>query len=180
VYPRQQAWKRVAAVALVAVAPLAAGCGGEGSGSTTAAGVQEVSGAGFAFDAPGEWQVTRASRSATVKPRGGSALVSTTLLTLRSPYRPALFAKAVRELDRVTHALATKLNGKVIARRAVLVAGTKSRQYDVAYSRNGAGLVDRITYVLRGTTEYYLLCRWAAEDGQPQACNLLMSSFRVR
>ena len=44
----------------------------------------------------------------------------------------------------------------------------------------GTGMVDRITYVLHGTSEYYLLCRWSAAEGEPAACPLLTSTFRIR
>ena len=110
----------------------------------------------------------------------GPELASVTVLRLRKRYRVALFARTARGLDRITRVLADKLNGKVIARRTLVVAGLRSRQYDLAYSRGGAGLIDRITYVLRGKAEYYLLCRWPADRGKPEACGLLTTSFRIR
>jgi hypothetical protein len=103
-----------------------------------------------------------------------------TRLSLRSKYVPSLFDEVTKELDRVTNALAAKLGGKVIARRSVVVGGIRSRQYDVAYEKNGTGLIDRITFVLRGKREYYVLCRWPADEGEPDACGLLQSSFSVR
>jgi hypothetical protein len=106
--------------------------------------------------------------------------VSVTILVLRERYRPALFVETASELDRVTSALAAKLDGRVIASRSIVVGGIRSRQYDLAYSREGSGLVDRVTYVLRGKSEYYLLCRWAADEGESEACSLLTESFRIR
>jgi len=130
---------------------------------------------------PKGWSVERAGKAVTAKQDGDSAmLASVTALPLVKRYRPALFQRAIAELDRVTAALAAKLDGKVIARRTMIVAGSRARQYDLAYTRAGAGLVDRITYVLRGKSEYYLLCRWPVEEGQPPACGLLTSSFRIR
>ena len=180
-YPRQQAWKRAAGAALVSAAlAAAAGCGGGGGGGSTAASeAQDVRGAGFAYSAPADWQVTRAARSATARPGDGPSLASVTVLVLRSRYRPEFFSKVAGELDRVTDTLAAKLRGKVIARRSILVAGIKSRQYDVAYSRAGSSLIDRITYVLRGKSEYYLLCRWPGDGGESTGCDLLTSSFRI-
>jgi hypothetical protein len=117
----------------------------------------------------------------TIKPGGDDpALVSVTALTLRSKYTPRLFPKVSKELDSVTDALAGKLNGKVIARRNVLASNLRSRQYDLAYEKDGAGLVDRITFVLRGTSEYYVLCRWRADEGEPDACGLLLRTFATR
>ncbi len=167
---------------LVLLAVSAAGCGGGGRAteSTAAAEMQDVRGTGFGFSAPAEWQVTRSGRGATARPADGPALASATLIALRKRYQPALFAKTAHELDRVTSALATKLNGKVIARRSLTVDGIRARQYDLAYSRAGSGIVDRITYLLRGKAEYYLLCRWAADEGEPAACGLLTGSFKIR
>ena len=181
-YPRHARRKRPPLAILALVAVLAA-CGGGGGGGTTTEAAQgtRVFGVGFTFSAPPSWQVSHESRTATVRPAGqGPTLVSVTALTLRNSYAPTLFAKATRELDRVTEALAGKLKGKVIARRTVVVDGFRSRQYDLAYEKNGSGLVDRITFVLRGKSEYYVLCRWPADEGEPAACGLLQKTFAVR
>jgi hypothetical protein len=181
VYPRPPARKR-SIVALLGLVALLAGCGGGGEGSTkTGVEGERVVGPGFTFSAPASWQVSRRARSVTIKPGGDDpTLASVTALALRSPYRPALFAKVSKELDAVTKALADKLNGKVIAHRTVVTSGMRARQYDLAYERDGNGLVDRITFVLRGNDEYYLLCRWLADKGEPEACGLLLRSFARR
>jgi len=117
----------------------------------------------------------------TVKPEGDEpTLESVTALTLRAKYTPALYAKVSKELDAVTKALAHKLNGKVIGRRDVITSGIRARQYDVAYEKDGQGLVDRITFVLKGKDEYYVLCRWLADQGEPGACGLMLRSFARR
>jgi hypothetical protein len=170
--------------AILLLALSLAGCGGGGKGTGTteqAAKGQRVTGEGFTFFAPDAWHVTRASTTVTVRPSADKpTLASVTTLTLRSRYAPSLFAKVTKELDRVTTALAGKLNGKVIARRTVVVSGIRSRQYDLAYEKDGAGLVDRITFVLREKREFYVLCRWPADEGEPDACGLLQSSFAPR
>ena len=101
-------------------------------------------------------------------------------LTLRTRYTPRLYAKVSKELDAVTTSLADKRNGKVIARRDVVESGIRSRQYDLAYEKGGEGLVDRITFVLKGMDEYYVLCRWLADRGEPEACGLLLRTFATR
>jgi hypothetical protein len=162
---------------------LVAGCGGGGGGegTTTQASGQRVVGPGFTFSAPTSWKVSHEARSATVKPGGDEpTLASVTGLTLRSRYTPRLYAKVSKELDAVTSSLADKLNGKVIARRDVVASGIRSRQYDVAYEKDGEGLVDRITFVLKGADEYYVLCRWLADRGEPQACDLLLRTLATR
>ena len=139
-----------------------------------------MAGRGYTFTAPDSWQVTRESTTLTARPGEGPTLTQVTTLTLRSRYTPSLFAKVTKELDRVTNALAVKSSGKVIARRTVLVDGIRSRQYDLAYEKEGTGVIDRITFVLRGKKEFYVLCRWPADEGEPQACGLLQRTFAVR
>jgi hypothetical protein len=170
-------------LAVLALALLLAGCGGGGGGGATtqAAEGTRVTGSGFTFSAPDSWNVTRTATTVTIRPGGeGPTLASVTKLSLRSRYVPSLFPRVTKELDRVTNALAGKLDGKVIARRTVVVGGIRSRQYDVAYQKEGAGVIDRITFVLRGKREFYVLCRWPADEGEPDACGLLHSSFAVR
>ena len=138
-------------------------------------------GPGFTFSAPESWQVSRQPRTVVIKPGDDQpTLASVTGLTLRSRYRPALFAKVSKELDAVTNALAGKLNGKVIARRNVVTSGVRAQQYDLAYERHDQGLIDRITFVLRGKNEYYVLCRWRADEGDPGACDLLLRTLDAR
>jgi hypothetical protein len=73
--------------------------------------------------------------------------------------------------------LAGELHGNVVAPRTVTAGATTARQYDLAFSRNGRRLVERITFVLRGRREYELLCRFEAGKDEP-ACALLQDSFR--
>jgi hypothetical protein len=156
---------------------LCVACGG---GSKQGVESRRVAGVGFHVAVPAGWTVKRGAKAVTVRRESGPALASVTVLALRKRYRPALFDQAAGELDRVSDALAAKLGGKVIARRSIVVAGIRSRQYDLAYERAGSGLIDRITYVLRGMSEYYLLCRWPAGESEPSACALLTESFRLR
>src|SRR4029079_590374 len=136
---------------------------------------------GFRSLAPDSWKVSHDARSATVKPGGDEpTLASVTALKLRPRYAPRLYAKVSKELDSVTSSLADKLNGKVIARRDVVASGIRSRQYELAYEKDGEGLVDRITFVLKGKDEYYVLCRWLADRGEPEACSLLLRTFSTR
>jgi hypothetical protein len=166
-------------VLVLVLAALLAGCGGGGSKKTVVA-TQQVTGAGFTFGVPAGWQVTRAGRNVTVKQGTGPALASVTVLPLLKLYQPALFTRVAVELDRVSAQLAAKLNAKVIAKRTVIVARLRAHQYDFAYTRAGTGLIERITYVLRGKSDYQLLCRWPAGEGEPSACSVLTSSFRIR
>jgi hypothetical protein len=82
----------------------------------------------------------------------------------------------VTELDRVAATLATRLGGKVTSSRTVTVGGRRAREYEIEHG----GLVDRITFVLRGKRNFQLACRWRADDGEPDACARLSSSFAFR
>ena len=159
---------------------IAAGCGGGGGGggnqSQTGAGSgQAVSGAGFSFRTPDDWEVTVRPTAAEAK-GDSSELVSVTVLPLLKPYRLALFPRVVTELDRVASTLATRLGGKVTSSETVTVAGRQAREYEIEHG----GLVDRITFVLRGKRNFQLACRWRADDGVPAACEQLSSSFAFR
>ncbi len=112
----------------------------------------------------------------TVQASHGQTSVFVTTYRLIKPYTPALWAKAIKELDGVATTVAVQLHGSPIASRTVRVGPSKARQYDIAFTRNGQKLVERITFVLRGRREYELLCRFKQGKTEP-ACALLQSSF---
>lgn len=139
-----------------------AGCGGAGGSKT-----QLVSGSGFHFAAPASWTV--ASQAAT---NGAVDRVEVRMFNLVKPYRRAILARAVRELDRATAVLARRSGGRITSRATVTVAGRDARSYRIAYT----GRAEQITYVLDGRREYLLICRLpAGADDSP--CRLLLSSF---
>jgi hypothetical protein len=179
VYPHRNRCKRGLAICgAVAVLLIAAGCGGGGGGSQSQAGAvsgQAVAGPGLSFRAPEDWKVTVRPTSAEAK-GDSSALVSVTVLPLLKPYRLALFPRVVTELDRVASTLAKRLGGKVTSSETVTVAGRQAREYEIEHG----GLVDRITFVLRGKRNFQLACRWRADDGEPDACGQLSTSFAFR
>jgi hypothetical protein len=178
VYPQRNVRKQAAFVVGSVVLVLAsAGCGGGGGSGTTesAVGGQEVAGTGFVFLAPEDWQKTVRVTSASAR-QDGSTLVSVVVLPLVKPYRIALFPQAAKELDRVADTYAANLKGKVTSRRTVDVAGRKAREYRIAHG----GIVDLITFVLRGRRNYQLTCRWRESDGEPDACAQLAASFAFR
>jgi hypothetical protein len=150
-----------------AVLPLAllfilSACGG---GTTTEpVSTRVVRGPGFSFAVPGSWQTSRSQR--TVSSSDGKAQVSVTTYTLLKPYRPAIFAAAARELDRVAAQLAAEAGAKVTKSETLDVAGRKSRAYRFGTMRIG--------FVLVGKREFQLLCR---EPGG--ACTLLFESFSL-
>jgi hypothetical protein len=123
-----------------------------------------VRGPGFSFAVPSGWHTSRTQRA--VSASDGGAQVSVTTYTLQKPYRPALFAAAARELDRVAVQLAAQAGDKVTERQTVVVAGQKIRAYRFGTMRIG--------FVLVGKREYQLLCP------EPSlACTLLFQSFSV-
>jgi hypothetical protein len=101
-----------------------------------------------------------------------------TRFPLQRRFRPELWTKVVPELDRAAAAVASQQQGTVIDSRSITVAGRKARRYDVAYTNEGKDLVERIAFVLRGKTEYLLLCRYE-RGGSTDACDGLLTSFKL-
>jgi hypothetical protein len=138
-------------------------------------GGQEVRATGFVFRAPEGWEKTVNATTASVR-KDPSTLVSVVVLPLVKPYRIALFPQVSRELDRVADTYAANLKGSVGSRRTVEVAGRQAREYRIVHG----GLVDLITFVLRGRRSYQLTCRWRESAGEPDACAQLADSFAFR
>jgi hypothetical protein len=148
-----------------------AGCGGGGAPA-----VKVVQGTGYHFSAPAGWAVARSGRE--VQASDGLKLVSVTRYPLLRPYRPELWAQVVPELDRAATQLAKEQQGQVSESRTVTIAGRQARRYDMAYERDGKALVERIAFVLRGKTEYLLLCRYE-RGGDTDACDRLLATFTL-
>jgi hypothetical protein len=61
------------------------------------------------------------------------------------------------------------------------VAGERVRRYVLVYppsKDSGDKFSARITYVLRGKTEFELFCRWNGTGTEPDYCQKLERSFR--
>ena len=132
-------------------------------------------GAGYRFSAPAEWSVTRRPR--VVQVSEGVGLLSVTRYPLVRAFRPALWERVVPELDRAASDVAKQQQGSVASSRTITVSGRQARSYDIDYEHEGKQLVERITFVLRGKTEYYLLCRY--EGGDTDACERLLVTFTL-
>src|SRR5438445_4140922 len=143
-----------------------AGCGAGGAAKQQSG--KRVSAAGFSFEPPIGWRVTRTRTSLAA--RSGTAIVSVTTFRLARRYRPGLWPKVVPELDRVAQQLAARVHGTVRASETTTIAGRKSRVYDIARS----GEDERIGFVLDGRREYQLYCRAAGG-----ACDTLLGSFSL-
>jgi hypothetical protein len=126
--------------------------------------------------APADWAVSR--KGGQVQAAQGTGLISVTRFPLQRRFRPELWTKVVPELDRAAAAVASQQQGTVIDSRSITVAGQKARRYDVAYTSEGKQLVERIAFVLRGKTEYLLLCRYE-RGGSTDACDGLLTSFKL-
>jgi hypothetical protein len=138
--------------------------------------VKIVQGNGYRFSAPADWAVVRSGRELQVSE--GVKLVSVTRYPLLRRYRPALWGRVAPELDRAAAQLAQQQNGKVGARQTVTIAGLQARRYDIDYERDGKQLVERLAFVLRGKTEYLLLCRYD-RGGDTDACDRLLATFTL-
>jgi hypothetical protein len=149
-----------------------AGCGGGGG----APAVQVLHGTGYRFSAPADWAVVRSGRA--LQASKGLQLVSVTRYPLLRAYKSELWPSVVSELDRAAAQLAQQQNGEVRESRTVTLAGRRARRYDIDYARDGTALVERIAFVLRGKTEYLLLCRYE-RGGETDACDRLLATFRL-
>ncbi len=147
-----------------------------GCGGSQAQKGYSVHGRGFAFTAPAQWTVSR--KGSQVQAAQGTKLISVTLFPLLRSFRPALWGKVVPELDRAATTLARQQQGTVSDSRTVTIAGLKARRYDVDYQGEGKQLVERIAFVLRGKSEYLLLCRYE-RGGATEACDGLLTSFKL-
>jgi len=147
-----------------------------GCGGSQAQKGYSVHGRGFTFTAPAQWTVSR--KGSEVQAAQGTKLISVTLFPLLRSFRPALWGKVVPELDRAATTLARQQQGTVSDSRTVTIAGLKARRYDVDYQGEGKQLVERIAFVLRGKSEYLLLCRYE-RGGATEACDGLLTSFKL-
>lgn len=150
---------------------LLAGCGGSGGAKE-----QTVRGSGYRFSAPADWKVKRDQRAVEVS--RGVEVVSVTRYRLLRAYRPALWDHVVPELDRAAAGVAKQQKARLAASRTTTVSGRRARSYAIAYDREGRSLVERLTFVLRGKTEYYLLCRYES-GGDTGACDRLLATFTL-
>jgi hypothetical protein len=157
--------------AILGLAVLAAGCGGGEEPEESL-----VRGTGYTFSAPADWTISRRGRE--VRVASGLELVSVTRFALVRAYRPELWETVLPELDRAAAQLAQQQNGTISAAQTVTIAGRRARRYDVAYEHDGRELVERISFVLRGKTEYLLLCRYE-RGGDAEACDRFLRSFRL-
>jgi hypothetical protein len=155
---------------------VAAGCGGGGKHQEPA---QVVRGTGYRFEAPAGWTVVRSGRQVQAAEGGKSlSLVAVSRFPLLRKAPLHLSRKALKELDRLARSLAAQQHGSLANLETTEVSGRDARRYDIDYEARGKKLVERIVFVLRGKTEYYLLCRFErAGDAQP--CDDFLSSFRL-
>jgi len=75
--------------------------------------------------------------------------------------------------------LASRQHGTVKSRATTLLQGQKVRQYAIAYKKGGDDVLERITFLFKGRTEYYLLCQWKASDDEPASCARLLKTFKL-
>jgi hypothetical protein len=155
-----------AAIALGSLVLAVAGCGGAVKVTT-----QSLSASGYRFLAPASWTVTSAASSRAAS-SGAVDRVEVFTFALEHPYRFALFTKASRELDRVIAKLALQLRAHIAERSTVQVGGRAARSYRLLYD---ADRTQEIVFVLRGDTEYELVCERLLSDSDAPCVQLLQS-----
>lgn len=130
-----------------------------------------MEGNGYSFEAPVGWTLVRTPRTLGMR-HGSVDLVQVTRLPLVRAYTPALFDRVVPELDRVARDLGEGQDATVSG-ATIRVLGQRTRQYQLRFS----GRLEQLTFVLRGKTNFQLLCR-REENADDAACGRLVSSFR--
>jgi hypothetical protein len=144
-------------------------CGGSAAPKT-----QIVQGAGFRFEAPASWDVQQRGEGRIAS--SGLSLAEVLVYSLVKSYTPAKFPKAAAELDARATQLAGQLpDGRVAAANTVMIAGRRSRKYQVDFSKNRT---EEFGFVLAGRTEYFVLCR-RHTNGPDADCARLFSSFSL-
>ena len=92
--------------------------------------------------------------------------------------RPQRHDERQRRTPRAAAQLAKQQSGTVGDSQTVTVGGQRTRRYDIDYERDGKQLVERLAFVLRGKTEYLLLCRYE-RGGDTAACDRLLDTFTL-
>jgi hypothetical protein len=152
------------------------GCGGGGNQQRA---VQVVRGTGFRFEAPAGWTIVRSGRQVqAAEGRSSPALIAVSRFPLLRRAADELGPKVIAELDKVAEGVASQQHGAISAKETTEVAGRQARRYDVDYESRGRKLVERLGFVLRGKTEYLLLCRFE-RDGDTSACDGLFGTFSL-
>jgi hypothetical protein len=138
-----------------------------------------VQGTGYTFSAPGSWQVVRTARQTqAVAGKESLALVAVSRLPLRRAAAPTLPPEVVAVLDRAADQIAHQHHGSLTDSVSETIAGQGARRYKVAYDLRGTKVIETLAFVLRGKTEFLLLCRYE-QLGPSDACDLLLSSFTL-
>jgi hypothetical protein len=159
--------------ALAGAVVVLGGCGGGDAGNRI------VSGTGYTFQAPRRWEIVRAADRVQAAEGGHSvALVGVSRFPLLHVFHASLWHKVVRELDGAAEGIARQQHGSVTVAREVTVSNERARRYELVYDLRGRKLVEELAFVLRGKTEYLLLCRY--EQGRPHdACDTLIATFKL-
>ena len=162
--------------ALLGAVLLVSGCGGGGKSERPP---QVVRGTGYRFEAPAGWTIVRSGRQVQAAEGGKSlALVAVSRFPLLRAAKEELSAKVVKELDRVATGVAAQQHGSISSSETTGLSGVQARRYDIAYEARGKQLVERLVFVLRGKTEYLLLCRYE-QGGDTGPCSELLRTFRL-
>ena len=136
-------------------------------------------GTGYRFEAPAGWTVVRSGRQVQAAEGGKSlALVAVSRFPLLRTASEELSPKLVKELDRVATGVAAQQHGSITSSETTKISGRQARRYDVDYEARGKQLVERVVFVFREKTEYFLLCRFE-RSGDTKPCEELLRTFTL-
>jgi hypothetical protein len=108
----------------------------------------------------------------------GADVLSVRRYTLQRAFQPRLWGQVVPELDQAADQVAAQQNATVKERKTMKIAGGDARHYKIDYEHGGQELTEELGFVLRGKTEYLLLCRYE-RGGDRGACERLLATFTL-
>lgn len=173
---------RIAAVALVAVAAVASGCG-----SPTGAGSFSSDAFPFEFDYPASWTLSQSEPTATdagvvtVALREPFDQVHVASYELKKPI-PRGEQGNQAEIETIIRRVAGESNGKVGKGEAVEFAGAKGFQYVVSYkTQSGVQLENKITVLFDGDNQIQVSCQSDADnrDAINAGCDEVLKTLKL-
>ena len=104
----------------------------------------------------------------------GGDVVEVRTFPLAKTYTVELFDRVKPEIVATAQKLQRQLKATSTS-RTVTVLGERALQFDLVHD----DVLDRVTFVLHGTTEYELYCR-LAKGGDTKPCDRFVATFRLR
>ena len=110
--------------------------------------------------------------------RGSLSLVAVSRFPLRRTAAAELTEDVIGDLDGAAEQIVRQQGGSLTDSATETISGRQARRYKIAYDLHGTKVIEMLAFVLRGKTEYLLLCRYA-QAASSDACDVLLQSFTL-